>query len=247
MYKYDDVYSQAAIIRIEKQRQKIRRNALRFLNKKCKLQTIQFPENKVFDYSVTKQDIIDVGYSEGCLIAKTLRKNEDLNNKYNLRLFNMLDVFGSTDNNIKTFFKILKHFCKADMSTLGIVSITNKNKLGIAGIEPYLSKFYKYGIKKQNILIRKDVEKAVKAGDGDGYWVNKNNPKYQGSSFSVYVPLIHDTNIKNYTQKKEWLEVAEVGIGGTFDDKGGDTRHLFGIGMERIELYFFGQPFPRNK
>ena len=38
----------------------------------------------------------------------------------------------------------LKRFCKADMSTLGIVSITNKNKLGVPGIEQHLRKFYKY-------------------------------------------------------------------------------------------------------
>jgi hypothetical protein len=239
MFIYDNVYSQVAIIRIEKQRQKIRRNALRFLNKNCKHPILVFPKNKVFNYSITKQDITDLGYSEGCVIATTLRNNEDLNKKYNLNVFNMLVSFSSIDNNIKTFFKFLKDFCKADMSTLGIVSITNKNKLGIAGIEPYLSKFYKYGIKKQNILIRKDVEEAFKAGDGDGYWVNKIKPKYQGSSFSVYVPLKDCADIKNYSQTKEWLEVGECGIKGTFDD--------VGIGMERIEFYFFGKQFPRNK
>ena len=239
-YKYDDVYSEAAIIRIEKKRQKIRRNALQFLNKKCKLQNIDFPENKVFDYSPGKDDLLDLRNPKGCFIAKTLRKNEDLNKKYNLRVFHMLAIFSSKRHKINTCLTFLKYFCKAEMGRIGIVSITNDNKLGIRGIEPYLDIFYKYGIQKHNILIRKDVEKAFKAGEGDGYWVNKNKPKYQGSSFSVHVPLGDDTNIKNYTQKKEWLEVAEVGIGtdGKFDD--------LGFGMERIEFYFFGTPFPRN-
>ena len=235
MFMYDNVYSQVAMIRIENQRQKIRRNALRFLNKKCKHPIITFPQNKEFNYSITKQDITDLGYYEGCVIATTFR-NEDLNKKYNLKLFNMLAVFGSTDNNIKTVFKFLKYFCKADLTKIGVVSIPTKNKLGITGIESYLNIFYKYGIQKQNILIRKDVEEAFKAGDGDGYWINKNKPKYQGSSFSVYVPLQDCADIKNYSQTKEWLEVAEVGISGTFDD--------IGIGMERIESHFFGIPFP---
>jgi len=125
------------------------------------------------------------------------------------------------------------------MGSIGIVSITEKTSLGITGIEPSLHILYKYGIKKHNILIRKDVEKAFKAGDGDGYWVNKIKPKYQGLSFSIHVPLKDSADIKNYTQKNEWLEVAEVGIGGTFDDSG--------IGMERIELLFFGLPYPSNK
>jgi len=97
---YDNVYSQAAITRIENQRQKIRRNALHFINKKCKLPIITFPQNKVFNYSPTKYDILDLGKSEGCFIAKTLRKNEDLNKKYNLNLFNMLSVFSSKDHSM---------------------------------------------------------------------------------------------------------------------------------------------------
>lgn len=238
-YKYDGVYSKAAIIRIEKQRQKIRHDALRFLNKKCKLQIIEFPENKVFDYSPVKGDIFDLGESKGAFIAKTFRKNEDQNKKYNLRLFHMLSIYALKRNNISICLKFLKYFCKADMDSIGIVSITNDNKFGIRGIEPHLDIFYKFGIQENNILIRKDVEKAVKAGDGDGYWIDKNKPKYQGSSFSVYVPLTYRANIKNYRQSTQWLEVAEVGIGGTFDD--------IGIGMERIELYFFGLPFPIKK
>ena len=239
MYEYDDVYSQAAIIRIEKQRQKIRRESLRFLNKKCKLQIIQFPENKVFDYSPDKGDILNLGISKGCFLAKTLRKNEDLNKKYNLRSFNMLTIFASKRHNINICLTFLKYFCKAEMSRVGIVSITKDNNLCIRGLEPYVDIFYKYGIQKHNILIRKDVEKAVKAGDGDGYWVNKDKPKYQGHSFSVHVPLKDCADIKNYTSRKEWLEVAEVGIGGKFDD--------LGFGMERVEFYFFGIPFPCNK
>lgn len=235
-YKYDGVYSEAAINRIEKQRQKIRRDALRFLNKKCKLQIIDFPKNKVFDYSPDKDDLLDLAKSKGCFIAKTLRKNENLNKKYNLHVFYILSSFSSKRHNIKTCLTFLKYFCKADMGRIGIVSITNDNKLGIPGIESYLDIFYNYGIQENNILIRKDVEKAFNAGGGDGYWRNKSKPKYQGPSFSVYVPLNHNTNIKNYRQNTQWLEVAEVGIGGTLDDGG--------FGMERIELLFFGIPFP---
>ena len=133
----------------------------------------------------------------------------------------------------------LKRFCKADMSTLGIVSITNKNKLGVPGIEQHLRKFYKYGIQKQNILIRKDVEEAVTAGEGDGYWRHIIKTNVEGSSFSIYVPLKDGADIKNYKNKEEWLEVAECGIEPSFNE--------FGFGMERIEFLFFGIPYPSNK
>ena len=237
---YDNVYSKAAINRIEKQRQKIRHDALQFLNKKRKLQIIDFPENKVFDYSPHKDDLLDLGKSKGVFIAKNLRKNEDLNKKYNLRVFHILSFYDSKRRNISTCLTFLKYFCKAEMGRIGIVSITNDNKLGIPGIEPYLDIFYKYGIQEHNILIRKNVEKAFKAGDGDGYWMNKSKPKYQGPTFSIHVPLKYGADIKNYENKEEWLEVAECGIGGNIE--GG-----FDFGMERIELYFFGVAFPRNK
>jgi len=232
------VYTEAALKYIEKQRNKIRHKSLEFLKKNCKVPIIVFPKKKVFKYSITNRDIREIGYNEGCVIAKTLRENEDLNKKYNLKLFNMLSVFSSTKNNIKVCLEYLKYFCKADMSKIGIVSITNKNNLGITGIEPYLEYFYEYGIQKQNILIRKDVEEAFKAGNGDGYWKNSNEPNYKGSSFSIHVPLNECGDIRNYSQNKEWLEVAECGI-----DKSNRFNDI-GFGMERIELLFFGIPYP---
>ena len=232
------MYTQAAIKYIEKQRQKIRHKSLQFFNKKFKFPILIFPKNKVFNYSSVYKDVLDLGKSKGCFVAKFSRVNEDPINKYNLKLFHALTIYSNSSNVVEPM-EYLKRFCKADMSTLGIVSITNKNKLGVPGIEQHLRKFYKYGIQKQNILIRKDVEEAVTAGEGDGYWRHIIKTNVEGSSFSIYVPLKDGADIKNYKNKEEWLEVAECGIEPSFNE--------FGFGMERIEFLFFGIPYPSNK
>ncbi len=233
------MYTQSAIKYVEKQRRKIRRESLQFFNKKLKLPILAFPKNKVFEYSTIYQDVLDLGKSKGGFIAKLSRENEDPNNKYNLKLFNVLSIYyNNSSSSVVKPMKYLKRFCKADMNKIGIVSITEKNKLGVPGIEPLVPEFKKYGIQKKNILIRKDVEEAVRKGEGDGYWRDLVKTNVEGPTFSIHVPLKYGADIKNYENKEEWLEVAECGIE-PFDD--------FGFGMERVELLFFGLPYPSNK
>jgi len=225
---------------IEKKRQKIRRESLQFFQKKFKLPTIAFPKNKVFNYATKYQDVLDSGKNKGAFIGKVIREDEDLTSKYNLRIFSLLAFYFNSSNDnydsVTVSMKFLKHFCKADMSKIGIVSITNNNNLKIPGIEPYIPDFLKYGIDENNILVRTDVEDAIEKGEGDGYWAFPNFPNIKGSTFSIHVQLKDSADIKNYKNREEWLEVAECGIG--YNDSG--------IGLDRIEFIFYGLPFPSN-
>jgi len=226
---------------IEKKRQKIRRESLQFFKKNFKLPILEIQNNKVFEYSTIYQDVLDLGKSKGCFIAKFSRENEDPNNKYNLKLFHVLSIYSvsvSNGNVVKWSMEYLKRFCKADMSTIGIVSITEKNKLGVPGIEPLVPEFKKYGIQEKNILIQTNVEEVVRKGEGGGFWRHLIKTNVEGPTFSIHVPLKYGADIKNYENKEEWLEVAECGIE-PFND--------FGFGLERVELLFFGLPYPYNK
>lgn len=182
----------------------------------------------------------------GCFIANIAR-NEDLENKYNLRHFHMLYVCNLKTNDVKLGSNIglsmeyLRYFCKADMSKIGIVSITNNNNLKIPGIEPFVPELLKYGIQKQNILIRTDVEEVVRKGEGDGFWRHLIDYNLEGPSYSVQFPLTTDADIKDYNNKNLWLELAECGLG--------DSTNSFksvAFGVERIEYAMFGLPYPFN-
>ena len=152
-------------------------------------------------------------------------------------MFHVLSIYSNNINSSTVIesMEYLKRFCKADMSTIGIVSITNQNKLGIPGIEPLVPKFKKYGIQEKNILIQTDVEEVVRKGEGGGFWRHLIKTNVEGPSFSIHAPLKYGADIKNYENKEEWLE---VGIE-PFDD--------FGFGFERLEFLFFGLPYPSNK
>jgi len=231
---------------IEKKRQKIRRESLQFFQKKFKLPTIEIPKNKIFNYSVSYDDILNLGRPKGgAFIGTVIRENEDLTSKYNLRKFNIMYCYSS--NVFKLPIEYLKRFCKADMSKIGIVSITNNNNLRIPGIEPYIPDFLKYGIDENNILVRTDVEDAFEKGDGDGYWRNRflDNNDNEGSTFSIHVKLKGSADIKNYKNREEWVEVAECSIVDS-SSSSNIIYNLSAIGTERIELIFYGLPFPSN-
>jgi hypothetical protein len=236
---------------IEKKRRKIRCDSLQFFNKKYSLPIIQFPNNIIIDYSPSIQEIVKYGNGNkvGCFVVKVERKEEDLANKYNLQFFHMLYVFNIKTNdvtmgsNIRLSMEYLRDFCKADMGSIGIVSITDKHKLGIPGIEQFIPTFLKYGIKVKNIMIRQEVEEAFKNGTGDGYWrTRQKDNKLEGATYSIQFPLIADADIKDYNNKNIWLELAECGLG--------DSTSIFksfAFGLERIEYAIFGLPYPSNK
>jgi hypothetical protein len=228
---------------IEKKRRKIRCDSLQFFNKKYSLPIIQFPNNIIIDYSPSIQEIVKYGNGNkvGCFVVKVERKEEDLANKYNLQFFHMLYVFNIKTNdvtmgsNIRLSMEYLRDFCKADMGSIGIVSITDKHKLGIPGIEQFIPTFLKYGIQENNILIRKDVEEAFNNGNGDGYWrTRRKDNKLEGATYSIQFPLIADADIKDYNNKNIWLELAECGLG--------DSTSIFksfAFVLERIEYAIF--------
>lgn len=236
---------------IEKKKRKIRCDSLQFFNKKFHLPIILIPNSIIIDYSPSLSDIIQYGNGNkvGCFVAKVERKEEDLANKYNLQFFHMLYGFNIKTNdvimgsNIRLSMEYLRDFCKADMGSIGIVSITDKNKLGIPGIEQFIPTFLIYGIKVKNIMIRYDVEEAFIAGTGDGYWrTQRKDTKLEGTTYSVQFPLIVDADIKDYHDKNKWVELAECGLG--------DSTNSFksvAFGLERIEYAMFGLPYPSNK
>lgn len=212
-------------------RKEVRDKSLQYFKNNFGLKIIN--TNKIFNYSPEPVDFSD----PDVVSIVSVKRDENKDNVYNLPVFHMLHIkVNNSNSNIILFMSYLKSFCKADMSKLGIVSITNNNTLGLQGIEPYIPLFIKYGIVKQNIMIRTDVEYAHKTGEGDGYWRHPNNQSTQMETISIYYPLRYNSNIKNYTNKDEWLELGEAGL--NYDD--GD------FGMERIEYAFFSIPYPKN-
>ena len=213
--------------------EQIRSESLKFFSEKCNVPIIY--SSNIFNYS--PDDYLTNPY---CIVGTTSR-NEDINDKYNLPIFNMLCV-GALDRfiSIDALLSYLKDYCKADMRKLGVVSITETNNLLLAGIEPYLKILNTYGIFDKNILIRQDVQAAYDDGSGDGCWRSPNIKGNICGTASIHFPLIENADINNYKNKNEWLEVAEVGLPGTSIS---DTI-VFGIGMERIEYYFFNLDYP---
>jgi len=214
----------------------VREKSLHYFKNEFGLQIV--PMDGIVDYCPSPND-----YSiPNSISIATCKRNEHKEYKYNLPIFHMLYA-QINNNNIVPFLSYLKYFCKADMSKLGIVSITNNNELGLQGIEPYIPIFNEYGIINQNILIRQDVDAAYEIGSGDGYWRNPYMPSHRYETFSVYYPLTNNSNsnsnsnIVNYADQNKWLELGE----GCFPNK---NINGFGIGMERIEYVYFSIPFP---
>jgi hypothetical protein len=164
--------------------------------KKIINQTLTFFKNK-YNFKITyptetfistvKNFPMEMG-SVVCL-AKVARE-EDRGRLYSLPLFNMLfvrQIYPSIYGNpLKMFLHYLKDFCKADMSSIGIVGLSRNKNFNIFGVQPYLPLFHTYGILNDNILIRTEYHKAYQAGDGNGWWRNKDS-NIQGESISIYV------------------------------------------------------------
>ena len=212
-------------------REDIRESSLQFFKNNFRLQIVPTPG--IVNYSPFPND-----YNIPNLVTlATCKRNEPTELKYNLPIFHMLAVLTNKDNSITILMSYFKYFCKADMSKMGIVSITNNNKLGLPGIEPHIPILNENGILNKNILIRKDVEVAYENGSGDGYWRNPYVPSSAYASFSIHYPLKNNSYIANYKDPTEWLEIGEY-LTLTKNNKG------FGIGIERIEHVFFSIPFP---
>ena len=214
-------------------REDIRESSLQFFKNNFGLQIVPTPG--IGNYSPNPND-----YNIPNLVTlATVKRNEPTELKYNLPTFHMLAVFTNKDNSITMLMSYFKYFCKADMSKMGIVSITNNNKLGLPGIEPHIPILNENGILNKNILIRKDVEVAYENGSGDGYWRNPYVPSSAYATFSILYPLKNNSYIANYKDPNEWLEIGESAFPtknkGEFDA---------GLGMERIEHVFFSIPFP---
>jgi hypothetical protein len=131
--------------------QKIIKQTLEFFKKNYNL-TICHPTT-TFDYYVKNISAqIDTG-NVVCL-ANTSRK-EDKGKPYSLTLFRMLIVrqlFPSIYGNpLNMFLHYLKDFCKADMSSIGIVGLSRNVSFNIFGIQPYLQLFHKYKLSKLSI------------------------------------------------------------------------------------------------
>ena len=187
--------------------------------------------NQVYNYSPYKFN------DDSIMIANVYRKGDN-SKPFHLEYFNMLYTShdGDVVKTIDMVCSFLKNFCNTDMQKLLIVSITENNKYSLPGIEPFIHVFVKNGLREENILIRKDVDNAVKLGEGDGYWRNLFNDKEEYPTFSILYPLYNDSSITDFKNKNKWLEIGEAGIG--LDEKG------FGMGVERLEYLFFSKPFP---
>lgn len=221
-------------IKDEIKKQQIRSESLTFFSEKCNLPIIY--SSKLFQYAPDDYEFDNKNY---CIIGTTIRTENNCD-KYNLPIFNMLVVSSANPYNyVDPIFTYLKDYCKADMSKIGIVSITENNNLGLVGLEPYKKILNKYGIIDKNILIRQDVQTARDEGYGDGYWKSPNKLDNQFETFSIQFPLKDNADISNYCNKNEWLELGES----SFPSK---NNAGFGIGMERIEYCFFGIKYPRK-
>ena len=187
--------------------------------------------NQIYNYSPYK-------FNDNSIMIANVYREDDNTKPFHLEYFNML--YASHDGDVvKTIDMVcsfLKNFCNTDMQKLLIVSITENNKYSLPGIEPFINVFVKNGLRQENILIRKDVDNAVKLGEGDGYWRNPFNKNQKFPSFSILYPLHNDSSITDFNNKNKWLEIGEVGI--DLYEKG------FGMGVERLEYLFFSKPFP---
>ena len=221
-------------------REDVRDHSLQFFKTNVALQIV--PTSGIVNYSPAPSD-----YNIQTFVTlATVKRNEYMELKYNLPIFTMLYLKTNKTNKhaISVLMSYFKSFCKADMSKLGIVSITDNNELGLPGIEPRISLLNEYGILTKNILIRKDVEVAYENGSGDGYWRSPYAPYHGCSTFSVMYPLKNNSYIANYKNPTEWLEIGECGLPLKSERAGSSFGAGFGLGMERIEYVFFSIPFP---
>jgi len=219
-----------------KLKHKIINQTLAFFKNMYNLKIIHPTET--YNYS-SKNLPLDQGNVVG--LAKR-RRPEDRGKPYSLPSFNMLFVrqlFPSIYGNpLNMFLHYLKSFCKADMSSIGIVGLSRNEKFNIFGVQPYIPLFHKYGILTDNILMRTDYQKAYKDGAGDGWWRSKNDVNNQWESISIYVKLQPNSNIKNYLNRNKWLEICESS--NAYDNtEFGSVSAWFGAGMERILYHFF--------
>lgn len=218
-------------------REDVRDHSLQFFKTNVGLQIV--PTSVIVNYSPAPSD-----YNIQTFVTlATVKRNEYMELKYNLPIFTML-YLKTNKHAISVLMSYFKSFCKADMSKLGIVSITDNNELGLPGIEPHISLLNEYGILTKNILIRKDVEVAYENGSGDGYWRSPYAPYHGCSTFSVMYPLTNNSYIANYKNPTEWLEIGECGLPLKSERAGSSFGAGFGLGMERIEYVFFSIPFP---
>ena len=228
------------MIKQNNQKNRIINQTLAFFKNNYNLKIMHLTET--FDYAVKNMSSIDNG-NLVCL-AKISRPN-DKGKPYSLPLFKMLivrqmypSIYG---NPLNMFLHYLKSFCKADMASIGIVGLSRNVNFNIFGVQPYLPLFQTYGILTDNILIRTDYQNAYQDGIGDGWWRYKNSSSGQWESICIYLKLKSNTNIKNYSNRDEWLELCEVSANDNSIEFG-ENGAGFGAGMERILYHFFNIP-----
>jgi hypothetical protein len=201
-------------------------NSLDFFNHNFHLK-IQYP-NQIFNYTVPDYKLIA---DESFVCLTEIRRPDDKGKKYSLPKFRNIGLVNLNPKingcNANILLSYIKNFCHAKMEDIGIVGLSQIKELNITGVEPYLELFASYGIKKENIHIRNDIQNAFNLGNSDGWIKYPTIPPVSHETMSVYVKLKKNSKIKNYENNEEWLRLY------SFSSKFG------AIGMERILYYYF--------